>query len=557
MVLINIMINFIERKYIYEIFCIVYAICSFLFGYFSKIQSIFVIGIFFILLTLLKIELMLFDKKNKDNNSDEDYVYKRSLYKCRRFGSLLLPFGLLIIITTVQMLEKEINYNIPLHVLIISSFFFIFFFLYFIVNSVSSYKNKTVLKFTSNAIILLATISSCYVFVFALINTIFKQFDTKINGIVGCVFGLMIIIFSLYMLFYQGKNDETLKDLRIKKVHLKQKKFFTIVFALILLSLTILLTVYKVFDVTDNLLVVLLTNNQKRMIPLWLESSTYGLCIFCTYILLNYHEKRLSTIINIVLLVASYSCIIIFALSGYHFHFFGLLVCFSIMFTVFMIQEVILSKLKNKKTEKALNMYVDSNVVEELSKVEEMKMTRSTSNKEIAVMFIDVRGFTSFTEKNSPEVVVKELNVYFEYATNIIQKWGGTLDKYIGDAIMAVFNSPIDLEDYLYKSVCCGLEIIKVCKENNVKYQLGIGINCGNAIVGNIGSKKHMDYTAIGDTVNTASRLESNADANQLLISENVKNKLGNRFDYEYIGDLKLKGKENLVKTYSVKEKGV
>lgn len=125
---------------------------------------------------------------------------------------------------------------------------------------------------------------------------------------------------------------------------------------------------------------------------------------------------------------------------------------------------------------------------------------------------------------------------------------------------MAVFNAPKDQEDYIFRAVCAAFEISKNADYLREKYEkrygkpvtFGIGINCGDAIVGNIGSRNRLDYTAIGDTVNTASRLEASAKAGQILISQSVLDAIRDRIDTTYIGALSLKGKTKTVETYQV-----
>lgn len=141
-----------------------------------------------------------------------------------------------------------------------------------------------------------------------------------------------------------------------------------------------------------------------------------------------------------------------------------------------------------------------------------------------------------------------------------IFKNGGTLDKFIGDATMAVFNAPFDLDDYIYRAVCTARDIAagsqaleeKLMARFGKTVSFGIGVNCGRAVVGNIGCDFRMDYTAIGDTVNTAARLESNAKKGQILISESVYEAVKDRIEVSPIGEIPLKGKSKGVFVYQL-----
>ena len=149
------------------------------------------------------------------------------------------------------------------------------------------------------------------------------------------------------------------------------------------------------------------------------------------------------------------------------------------------------------------------------------------------------------------------LNEYLSLVTDAIFKNGGTLDKFIGDAAMAVFNAPFDSSDYIYKAVCAAGDIAagsdRIFMERfGKKVSYGIGVNCGDAVVGSIGSQFRMDYTAIGDTVNTAARLEANAKAGQILISQLVYEKLQNRIQVSEIGEIPLKGKSQGIMVYAL-----
>lgn len=188
------------------------------------------------------------------------------------------------------------------------------------------------------------------------------------------------------------------------------------------------------------------------------------------------------------------------------------------------------------------------------------ELSQLNERRNIAVLFVDIRGFTALSELLEPENVVEFLNQYFTVVYSAIEAWNGTLDKFIGDAAMAIFNAPSDLEDYEFNAVCAADDIIKgfekikqvFFEKYNREIDIGIGIDCGDAVVGNIGCLGRMDYTAIGDVVNTASRLESKARPGQILISNSMYKKIGQRCEASTIGNLSLKGKKQTVTTYEI-----
>lgn len=218
------------------------------------------------------------------------------------------------------------------------------------------------------------------------------------------------------------------------------------------------------------------------------------------------------------------------------------------------------TKLEKSRINKAFKMYVAPEIVDEMAADGSFSLHLGGRNKDIAVLFVDIRGFTTMSESLKPEEVVEVLNEYFAIVTDAIFKNKGTLDKFIGDAAMAVFNSPFDLDDYVYRAVCTAIDIAagsdiirdKFLERFGKTVNFGIGVNCGEATIGNIGSPFRMDYTAIGDTVNTASRLESNAPAGTILISEEVKSRLGDRIITEQVGEIPLKGKNKSIMVYKV-----
>jgi len=218
--------------------------------------------------------------------------------------------------------------------------------------------------------------------------------------------------------------------------------------------------------------------------------------------------------------------------------------------------------LRRRRVVNVFKQYVAPQIVEKISKDTDFELVLGGENRQIAVLFVDIRGFTTMSESLRPEEVVEILNEYLSLTTKSIFDNGGTLDKFVGDATMAVFNAPFALDDYIFKAVCtawdmkAGADAIaeKFEKRFGKSVAFGIGINCGEAVVGNIGCEFRMDYTAIGDTVNTAARLESNAKRGQILISEAVYEAVKDRVEVTPVGEIPLKGKSKGVFVYQVDE---
>jgi len=179
--------------------------------------------------------------------------------------------------------------------------------------------------------------------------------------------------------------------------------------------------------------------------------------------------------------------------------------------------------------------------------------------KEVSILFADIVGFTSMSENMSPASVALLLNDYLSRMTDVIFKYEGTLDKYIGDAIMAVFGAPLDMPDHAVRAIKSALEMQERLIEFNADRKEGpllkirIGINTGKAVAGEIGSINKKEYTVLGDTVNTASRLESSvAKPGMVVIGENTYEAIKEFFDCRAMGKTALKGKANEVAVFEV-----
>ncbi len=171
-------------------------------------------------------------------------------------------------------------------------------------------------------------------------------------------------------------------------------------------------------------------------------------------------------------------------------------------------------------------------------------------------LFTDVRGFTAMSEKLEPEEVTKIMNKALTIQADAVKKYGGMVDKYIGDAMMAIFNAPIDLPNHETVAVLCAEEIQENIKKANLGVEIGIGVNSGYAVVGNMGSETRFDYTAIGDAVNLAARLESSTKevGEDIVIGYDtihVKN-FSNQIILRELKSIYVKGKEKPINIYTI-----
>ncbi len=212
------------------------------------------------------------------------------------------------------------------------------------------------------------------------------------------------------------------------------------------------------------------------------------------------------------------------------------------------------------KVKNLFNKFHGSSVTDDLMKGD---LSLGGSNKDVVIFFSDIRGFTSFSEKRPPEEVVEMLNEYFGVMVGIINKNHGVVDKFIGDAIMAVWGAPKSSNKDAHHAVKACLEMRKSLDELNKKriskgqpaISIGMGLHSGRAISGTIGSNERMEYTVIGNTVNTGSRIEASTKAfgSDLLISETVFEKIGDNFITEFAGAAEVKGRSEPLKLFKVR----
>ena len=174
--------------------------------------------------------------------------------------------------------------------------------------------------------------------------------------------------------------------------------------------------------------------------------------------------------------------------------------------------------------------------------------------KECTILFTDVRGFTSLSEKLPPEQITDLMNKTLTIQSNAVKKYGGMVDKYIGDAMMAIFNAPVDLDMHEDRAILSAIEIKRKMKEANLGIDIGIGINSGTVMLGNCGSDDRFDYTAIGDAVNLAARMESSCKevGEDIVIAQGTAEQTDIKLDR--LNDIYVKGKEKPIQIYTISE---
>ena len=232
-----------------------------------------------------------------------------------------------------------------------------------------------------------------------------------------------------------------------------------------------------------------------------------------------------------------------------------------VLYVSHIIYKYVTEERERKKIKGAFTYYVSSSVVNEMLKHPE-KLKLGGERKELTVLFSDIKDFTTIAEGLTPEELVNLLNEYLTVMTDVVFKYDGTLDKYIGDAIMAVYGAPLDLPDHPFKACQSALEMIKGLKRLNQKWvgegkqpmDIGIGINTSPMMVGNMGSKQRFDFTAMGDSVNLGSRLEgaNKSYKTSIIIGELTYESVKNEFVCMELDSVKVKGKKQPVKIYSL-----
>lgn len=311
-------------------------------------------------------------------------------------------------------------------------------------------------------------------------------------------------------------------------------------------------------EIHANIIQDLLEDSLKHETPTWLNMVIVILLGVLSYVASRKLKPLGGFFANVVLLVAFLVITKLVYQMGFVLHIFYGVIGVLMIYMASLAYHYIEQLLEKHKIKTIFGKYVAPQVVDQILARPEIEL--GGERRMITTLFVDIRGFTPLSESCEPEEIVGILNQYLDLCENAIFEYKGTLDKFIGDATMAIYNAPLPLEDHALQAVKTAWAMKKgaqALKQNLLeKYgkvvDFGIGVNTGYAVVGNIGSKRRMDYTAIGDTVNTAARLESNAQAGQILISEATYQVVKDKIKARPLGELKVKGKEILIPIYEV-----
>ena len=238
-----------------------------------------------------------------------------------------------------------------------------------------------------------------------------------------------------------------------------------------------------------------------------------------------------------------------------------ILLAWAAYFT-FALREYLRERREREQTMREFTRFVNPHVAKEM--VAHGGLSRAGESRQITILFSDIRGFTTLSEKRTPQQVVELLNRYFTLQVEVVFRHGGSLDKFIGDCIMAFWGAPLDDPEHARHAVEAALEMAQVLQrfkhelgEADADFDVGIGIHTGPAVVGLIGSEQRREYTAIGDTVNLGSRIEGlTKGVSRILVSRETMQACGDAFEFKSFGSFKVKGREQEVELFAPVEKG-
>jgi adenylate cyclase len=316
-------------------------------------------------------------------------------------------------------------------------------------------------------------------------------------------------------------------------------------------------------EIHANALDNLLNSDFDVVVDRWLVFPAIALLAALLGVALESIRKQLAAgVVAIAFIIGALAIVYASAHAGWILPAFGTIASLALTYVAITVINFVAEQKQTAVLRTTFGRYVSPQILDHILAHPE-RVELGGERRDLTILFSDIRGFTSISEASEPEQVVEMLNEYLTRMVEILLDHGGTLDKFIGDAVMGFWNAPAADPDHPQHAVACAIEMIRETAkirerwtaEGKAAIRIGIGINTGEAVVGNIGAEKVFGYTVIGDAVNLASRLEGkNKDyGTEIIISEFTLERIGSAFETVYLDEVKVKGKEKAVKIYEVR----
>lgn len=278
---------------------------------------------------------------------------------------------------------------------------------------------------------------------------------------------------------------------------------------------------------------------------------------------------RISIFVSSAIATCLFIAYNLFSFKGFWLNFLILCLAIILLYATKTGHRHLIEEIRGREIKRIFSTYVTEKIVNELVKNPEMARLGG-ERKEVTILFADIKGFTSFSERHEPEEVVAILNEYLKTMTDVVFRWDGTLDKFVGDAVMVFWGAPTEQGNHAELAVRCALDMMNKLKKLRQKWisegrepiDIGIGVNTGEVVVGNMGAEgKKMDYTVVGDHVNLGARAEglTRHYDSHIIITEftyarlkEVLNRRIGHVDVKRLDSVRVKGKENPVTIYGI-----
>ncbi len=314
-------------------------------------------------------------------------------------------------------------------------------------------------------------------------------------------------------------------------------------------------------EIHANAINTILNNDFLRPLNIYAQLAIFIFLIFSVSLVLMLFRIINSSIITAVILIIYLIASLVAFEKGIIFDLFYAILTIVLTYLVVVVWKYIAEYKEKQQMKNVFSHYVSPEVIKEIL-ADPNKLELGGEKKELTILFSDIRGFTTISENLPPEKLVQLLNKYLGAMSDLIMESNGVVDKYIGDAIMAFWGAPVKQPNHAQLACETALRMISVLNEKQnewrkkfgVELRIGIGINTGQAIIGNMGSSKRFDYTIIGDSVNIASRLEglTKQYGVPIIISDCVKNQAGDKFLFRYLDKTTVKGKKEAIEIYEL-----